>query len=721
MGQCTVTRGKVNAQGSVLSATDCDFNNAAPQIILGESARANLTGNRFAREVDIKNNSMFKSNVDHTPVDVADLPAFPELKVPVTKPAKSDLFVVTDAPYNAVADGTTDNTTAIQQALDAAGATGGGLVFLPPGHYKVLGNLTVPTGVELRGACDLSSVPSGPGSILEVYAGKDDNTATPFLRLSQGSGIRGVDFNYPEQVAGLLTTAMHEYPYCIQVTGADVYLVNVGIRTTMYGVDMFTYKCDNHYVEYLAGHVFKNGIRVGGGSENGLIYNTQFNNIVYACGMQTKFGEFPNSPADTQGNPLKDQAYLYSSENQHFLILGDCKNELLYNDFHIGSQVGVTVGAEDGYPSGLSLGLALDDSRRSLRYVGIGEGGFDFINTQVVSISADGVDTKFIEADAAFTGKSTLFSANYWGSAKYAITADGGEIDLVMSHFRAAGGTRFMQLSGNPTVKIINSYIARKSIVNSGYASKVFIQSSLVDAVDVTPAQCALWENNLGSATEFVAADMLPRTNWIASSFNGNTPNNAIDSNVNTRWTTGGAQTAGQWFAVNTRTPLKFNKVILDSSVSSNDGPGGYAVYVSNSASEWGEAVATGSGASVTVINIPVTEAQYVKVEQTTTGVKTNYWSIHEFYLAYIEEDETAVKPGYVQNNHIVYVAEGLLYFDGFDSNAVELNIYNLSGQKVLSAASITSGMDISALNSGVYIVEVKQNGQVKRAKILKK
>ncbi len=43
-----------------------------------------------------------------------------------------------------------DDTAAIQKALDAAGQQGGGTVYLPQGQYRVT-RLTVPTGVELRG------------------------------------------------------------------------------------------------------------------------------------------------------------------------------------------------------------------------------------------------------------------------------------------------------------------------------------------------------------------------------------------------------------------------------------------------------------------------------------------------------------------------------------------------------------------------------------------
>lgn len=55
--------------------------------------------------------------------------------------------------YGATGDGSTDDTTAIQDAIDAVAAAGGGTVFLPAGTYIVTG-LTIPVDapVILRGA-----------------------------------------------------------------------------------------------------------------------------------------------------------------------------------------------------------------------------------------------------------------------------------------------------------------------------------------------------------------------------------------------------------------------------------------------------------------------------------------------------------------------------------------------------------------------------------------
>ncbi|TSJ79752.1 hypothetical protein FPL22_08470 [Rariglobus hedericola] len=57
-----------------------------------------------------------------------DIPV-PALTSPVTD--------VTRPPYNADSSGKTDTTAAIQKALDTIGLSGGGIVYLPPGSYRI--------------------------------------------------------------------------------------------------------------------------------------------------------------------------------------------------------------------------------------------------------------------------------------------------------------------------------------------------------------------------------------------------------------------------------------------------------------------------------------------------------------------------------------------------------------------------------------------------------
>lgn len=75
---------------------------------------------------------------------------------------------VTAPPYGAKVDGVTDDTVAIQNALNAAGA--GGIVWLPPGVAVVSGPLTIPPQVSLVGAHS-SHLDATSGSVIKPSSG----------------------------------------------------------------------------------------------------------------------------------------------------------------------------------------------------------------------------------------------------------------------------------------------------------------------------------------------------------------------------------------------------------------------------------------------------------------------------------------------------------------------------------------------------------------------
>jgi hypothetical protein len=64
-------------------------------------------------------------------------------------PNVAPVYNVKNAPYNAVGDGIADDRTAIQAAIDAANAAGGGTVYLPNGTYRVTGAPGHPLGACL--------------------------------------------------------------------------------------------------------------------------------------------------------------------------------------------------------------------------------------------------------------------------------------------------------------------------------------------------------------------------------------------------------------------------------------------------------------------------------------------------------------------------------------------------------------------------------------------
>lgn len=63
----------------------------------------------------------------------------------------TDWINVRRAPYNATGNGSTDDLAAIQAAIDAASAAGGGTVYLPKGVYRISDSLVLKRGVTLQG------------------------------------------------------------------------------------------------------------------------------------------------------------------------------------------------------------------------------------------------------------------------------------------------------------------------------------------------------------------------------------------------------------------------------------------------------------------------------------------------------------------------------------------------------------------------------------------
>ena len=735
--QCKIHSGKVNILGGIFVSVDGDFNNEQPQISTGIKARMILSGNRFAKPAEIDDRSLFVSSIDHKPVSIKPLPDFPEVKPRETKPAKNTLYIVTDSEFGAVANtnystsvagfvgnAVLDCTNAIQKALDKAGNDGGGIVFLPPGKYMLNGNLVIPEGVELKGASDVASVPKGPGSIIEVYAGKNNPDGTPFLKLSARSGIRGITFNYPEQKSSLTInpSTMPKYPYCLQATGSDVYIVNIGIRATYNGIDLFTYKCDNHYIDYFAGHIFKNAIRIGGGSSNGIISNVQFNSLVMSAGHESKFGSWPNSE---NNEAAKNAVYDQNWKELEFMILEDCQDQILYNNFHYASHQGIIFGKNSTHPSGISMGLGLDASLRSICFEGLDSNkGFDLINTQVVSIAKDNIysDTRYIETSPAFKGEAYLYSSDYWGNSRYAGVFGSGKVNFLMPHFEQYGSTRFLDITGDANIYISTCDVNTSNFVTAGKAGQVAVESSVV--VLTSPSGYRSWWNNLTTSPIFRAEATLPRTGWIAySNYNNFNTFNAIDGNAATRWDTGSSQTPGQWFYVDTQQPVTFNTVILDCSMSPNDWPSSYAVHVSENGINWGAPILTGSQpSSVVIISLPETTSRYVRISQTGSG-KTQYWSIHEFYLANVNYDDpsTSINKMNIKESSYPYIDNRVLYFSGIEqipANAL-IRIFNSAGQNVLTSSFLEKGISLEHLSEGIYIVIINKGNRIMSWKII--
>ena len=129
----------------------------------------------------------------------------------------------------------------------------------------------------------------------------------------------------------------------------------------------------------------------------------------------------------------------------------------------------------------------------------------------------------------------------------------------------------------------------------------------------------------------------IDRAEWIvtaSSSADNQGPDNAVDEDENSRWTSGKSQEPGDWFMIDMQSPQKFDSIELKQGESANDYPERYEVYVSNDGKKWGKAIAKGSGQknAATVITLPTTaEGRFVKIVQ--IGSTSTWWSIHELII----------------------------------------------------------------------------------------
>lgn len=659
--QCTVDR--TDIMGGQLLADDSDLTS----VHVGPLARCLMSDNRVGT---LKNESVYECIENGTKdFTVKKVPRIADdvTGVHTTRPAKNTLFLVNNGRPGDYITGVGQNysgdwTNAIQTALDNARTNGGGIVYLPAGHYRCNAPLTIPTGVELRGSADLAAFSHGQGSVLEVYCGEGAENGTPFITMEPASGMRGITLNYPNQNTSILSAdkcTPKAYPYSVR-GNKDVYIVNLALRGAYRGVDLFTNNCDNHYVDYISGHSFRNVVRVGGMSHDGTISNIQVNTIVFANGNEGKFGSWPNFTV----TPAQHSAiYQQNADELDFFIVGDCRNENMYNNFLYGCNKGIIFQSDgQGGATFTSLGNAVDGVVNTfvMRQT---FGDVDMVNTQLVALN-NSHSANFFTTESGYSGTVNMYSTNNWGSGDTFARVTSGTVNFILSNLDQMGAQNSFAVTDPGRFNMINFYARTNN--NSNANGNVGVYTGIYAPKGNGEQSFGAFRNILANGWSFDAAkaseSFLSRNGWKAIANNdaegdntgAQAARNALDGDAGSRWTTGEGQNAAtHWFAFFPShdisgfpaASVRANAIVLDfmGSTGYNDAPQNYRVQLLDMAgtddsnldvhgNRW-RTVAQGNGGSA-VLALTFDEQEIHGVRIVQTGSWTNWWSLAEANLA---------------------------------------------------------------------------------------
>ena len=395
------------AQGGSINIIGCSLKGVDSRVLLAPGIqRALIRGSLSRRQV--VNHSLGDVQVTESDgaVPLAGGPLVPALP-PDPRPSKPILFDVTD--YSAVADASadagTDNTQAFQNALNAAGYCGGGTVYVPAGCYRFIGNLFVPMGVELRGSFDGPHHTVAGGTMLFPAGGRGQESGTPFISLSSGSGVRGLSVWYPDQRVDDIAA----YPWTVRALGPDCWLVDFTASNAYQMADFGSNSSNGSLLRSVLGCALRRGIWMSKGSAvvDGCHFNPHFWLRAYPGGVLLR-----GVQTEKTGDLLSD----YVSSHLDVFTFGDCPHLLAVNDGLCSCSQGFRF-VEDGGrgTGGLVINPASDCTIAGAFEVDqVTSSGLRVYNPELITLRGD-IGASQLRVTPSCTGPLYFASGMSWG------------------------------------------------------------------------------------------------------------------------------------------------------------------------------------------------------------------------------------------------------------------------------------------------------------------
>ncbi len=378
---------------------------------------------------------------------------------------------VQDPPYDTQGNGTSDDTGAIQSALNDVGGAGGGIVFLPTGNYYVATHLSVPAYTSIVGVFEAPQAFSqNHGTTLLAVENAGNAAGTAFLTLvGPNSVVKGLTVFYPNQT---VTNPPVAYPWTIQGGGGDNATVEDVLLVNPYqAIDLATNTSGRHLIRGVYGQPLLTGIQVDQCYDIGRI-------------MEVHFWPFWSQNA---------AIYAYQSANAVSFSFERTDWEVVQDVFSYGYHIGASFtasanGAMNGQMSNIDfdnvdIGLyaqatqayAIHVSNLNLANAGGG-------STKIGIVGAAGGAANLDVRGATFWGQlqqaatwnnSGTFSLSdsrvlAWNGSLAAIELESGRAMIHDNYFQDAIGTSISVGAGTDRVMLVGNELVGNPIVTSG-------------------------------------------------------------------------------------------------------------------------------------------------------------------------------------------------------------------------------------------------------------
>lgn len=323
---------------------------------------------RAAGEVYLDNVRLMGPSTDLPPRVMET--SLPSEDVPVA------IIDVTEAPYNAMNDGSADATSAFNDAISRAVVAGGGVVFVPSGSYRLEGNLNIPERVILRGEwVNPENNKEVQGTILMPYAGKGIEDGAPFIKVNRGAGIKNLSIWYPEQSAESVSPypwTIHCHPDGPQGSGNNTSVINVTLVNAYNGIKIGPNSNELHYIRNVYGTPLNQGIWLSQTTDIGRLMNVHFGPAYW-------------SGSGLTGAPSEQRILTWMQNNTTTgIVMGRSDWEYIYDVSLVGFHTGVKIYKyTDHGPNGVIYGMQIDKSRIGIDLSDVSNIGWAITNSDI--------------------------------------------------------------------------------------------------------------------------------------------------------------------------------------------------------------------------------------------------------------------------------------------------------------------------------------------------